>query len=111
MLDPNVRALMQSLCTWEKYTSDNLHGDESYAQAVELRCHIEQGVDAVRSGSGDTVVPRLHLYFDASDENVQAFGLRDRFTAPGIAGGDRKQPTSVSPVYGERGAWLVEVIL
>lgn len=110
-LDPNVRALMHSTCLWEKYASDDLYGDEAYAAAVSLVCHIEQGIDTLRTGSSDTVVPRLHLYFDAYDENVQSFGLRDRFTAPGIAGGDKKQPQRISPVYGDGAAWLVEVIL
>lgn len=110
-LDPNLRALMHSVCVWEKYSSDDVYGDESYETGVELACHVEQGIDRQSAGSADAYVPRLHLYFDAFDENVQAFSLRDRFTAPGIAGGDKKQPERIVPVYGEREAWLVEVIL
>lgn len=110
MLDPNVKALMQQLCSWEKYSSDNAYGEEAWEAPVQLACHIEQGIDAMRGGS-EQIVPRLHLYFDAYDEDVQSFTMRDRFTAPGIAGGDKKLPERISPVYGDGAAWLVEVIL
>lgn len=111
-LDENLKLLLASTISWQACTGQDVYGDESYAAAVELPCHIEESVDAVRTPDTTELVPRHCVYFDANDAHAQTFTLRDRFTAPGIAGGQPTQPVKINPVYGPGGdAWIVEVTL
>lgn len=113
-LDPQIRQLMTETVSWERHTGDDKHGDASYAAPVELACHVEpaaqSGDEALRRPDGTTVVPSVSMVFDAADANVLLFTHRDRFTVPGIAGGQALEPARVQPIYGGDGsAWLVEV--
>lgn len=115
-LPADVKQLMRRTVTWERHTGQDVYADETYAAAIALTCQVEpedQGRrEILRKADGTEVVPKLRLYFDAADADVQLFGDRDRFTAPDIAGGEKLQPAQVNTLYGPDGdAWLVEVVL
>lgn len=86
MVDSAVRELMNESVIWERATGRDIAADASYAAPVTIRCFTEErfgagsGIAAVRRPDETTVDARLDVYFDASDANVQLFGLEDRFT-------------------------------
>lgn len=110
-MPPEIRQLMTQTVAWEAYQSKNSHGDESYADPVDLACHVELAVDADRLPDETRVVPRHDLYFDGGDSRVQSFTLNDRFTVGGIAGGVPLQARQIDPVYGPPpgDVWTVKV--
>lgn len=111
-LDSNLAALMRNTVSWEAYAGRDEFGGESYAAPVPLACHVEENVVAQRTPDGETLLSRQCVYLDGTDGQVQGFTLKDRFTVPGVAGGQPSQPVAISPVYGPDGsAWLVAVTL
>lgn len=110
-LPREIRRLMTQIVQWESVASRDGHGDETYAAAVGLACHVEMNVDADRLPDENRAVPRQDLYFDGGDERVQSFTLSDRFTVPGVGGGQRLQAKSIDTVYGPPpgDSWLVKV--
>lgn len=117
-LDPNLAALMTLDCSWESKTGVDLHGQDTWADPVTLKCYPAFGALQIQRPNGTVYNSDQALYFDASDANVQTFKLGDRFTSVGIAGGQTLEAVAIEPNYSPgpslgapMAAWIVEVRL
>lgn len=115
-LDANILALMNDTVSWEAYTTQDGHGDPTYAAPKTLSCWIEEkglsgGVRAHRAAHADTFDPLYDVYFDANDPDVLTFDLRDRFTITTQTGGSHaEQPERIDTFRGPNGALWVTVV-
>ncbi len=117
-LDPNIAALLVVDVSWQAKTGVDDYGNDQWADPITLSCYPTYGARQIQRADGTVYVSQQSLTFDASDDNVQAFQLGDRFTSVGIAGGQTMEAQEIAPVYspgpglGEpMTAWLVEVFL
>lgn len=117
-LDPNLAALLTVDVDWQKKQGLDKNGQDTWASAVTLKCYPAFGSQQIQKPDGVVYTSTVALYFDANDTHVKTFQLGDRFTAPGIAGGQTLEAQRIEPNYspgpslGEpMAAWLVEVSL
>lgn len=119
MLDPALKELLTVPVSYEKATSARTkYGQEQWADPVTLLCYVEFGLRQIEGPNGTIYTSRQTLIFDGSDAPVQGFALGDRFTAPGIGGGQALEAVEInsanSPGPSFRApmsTWLVEVVL
>lgn len=121
MLDSNILALMNDTVLWERSTQGvdegDLHGDLHFYPAVTKSCWVEEagaegGFQRKIKNDFRMDVPQVNIYFDASDVDVQAFTLADRFTVNELAITMPQQPSRINTFYGPAGdAWLTVVTL
>lgn len=117
-LDPNLLSLMTVPVTWEAFNGFNDYGEPSYKAAVTKSCWLEErgygGGGQARREADETIVdPRVDIYLDATDPDVQAMTMYDRFTLP--TGSETAQPMSSQPermniFYGPTGDPWVKVV-
>ena len=117
-LDSNLAALFTETCNWSAKTGVDKHGQDTWAAPVALKCYPAFGQLQIQRKDGTVYSSDQALYFDASDANVQSFQLGDRFSAPGIAGGQQMEAVAIEPNYSPgpslgaaMTAWIVEVRL
>lgn len=117
-LDPNLAALLTTDVTWRSKTGVDKNGQDTWAVAVTLKCYPAFGALQIPKSDGTVYVSEQALYFDANDSRVATFKLGDKFTAPGIAGGQTLEAVSIEstvspgPSLGAAMApWIVEVRL
>ncbi len=121
-LPPEIAEMMTvEVCFWEKSLGVDGHGQQTYADPVEVDCWVEPaglggGLETNRAPLGGNVdatdvEPQLEIYFNADNVNVRAFTLDDRFTPGGIASaGQKLQAKRISTLYGppfdNKNPWL-----
>lgn len=117
-LDPNLAALLTEEISYQPKIGVDKHAQDVWGDAVTLKCYPAFGAQQIQKADGTLYDSEMALYFDASDPIVQGFQLGDRFTAPGIAGGQTQEAERIEPNYspGPRlgdpmKAWLIEVSL
>jgi hypothetical protein len=118
MLDPNLADLLTETATWYAKTGVDKHGQDMWADGVDIKCYPAFGAQMIERRDGTIYTSSLTLYFDANDANVQKFQLGDKFKAPGIAGGQTVEADRIEPNYSPGPAlgapmvaWLVQVNL
>lgn len=117
-LDANLAALFTENCQWQARSGVDVHGQDTWAAAVTLKCYPAFGQLQIQRKDGTVYSSDMALYFDATDTHVQSFQLGDRFSAPGIAGGQAMEAVAIEPSYSPgpslgaaMSAWIVEVRL
>lgn len=122
-LDPNIAALLTVQVSYSRKTGLDKNGQDVWAAPVTLNCYPASGTSGgggrqIQRKDGTVYVSTLSLYFDAGDETVQGFQLGDKFTAPGIGGGQTLEAAAISPTFSPgpdlgdpMSEWLVEVSL
>lgn len=117
-LDSNLAALFTETCNWSAKSGTDKHGQDTWADPVALKCYPAFGQSQIQRPDGVVYSSDQSLYFDASDANVQSFQLGDRFSAPGIAGGQTMEAVAIEPNFSPgpslgapMSAWIVEVRL
>lgn len=117
-LDSNIAALLTVDVAYEAKSGVDEYGQEQFADPVTLKCYPTLGSRQITRRDGTVYVSQMTLTFDAADATVAAFQLGDRFTAPGIAGGQQLEAQSIEGTYSPgpsigqpQEPWLVEVIL
>lgn len=117
-LDSNLAALLTVDIAYEAKNGTDEYGSETWPAPVTLQCYPSQGARQVQRRDGTVYESTMALYFDANDATVQGFQLGDRFTAPGIAGGQALEAVEIAPSYSPgpsigapQEPWLVEVLL
>jgi hypothetical protein len=117
-LDSNLAALLTVDVVWQSKSGTGGYGEDTWGAPVTLKCYPTYGVAQVPKADGTVYVSEQALYFDASDSRVATFKLGDRFTAPGIGGGQAMEAVAITPEYSpgpSLGAamtpWIVEVRL
>lgn len=117
-LDPNLAALLVTAVQYEKKNGHDHNGQETWDGPATLHCYVEIGVKQIETADGSVYVSQQTLIFDGNDATVQTFTLGDRFTAPGIAGGQAQEARAINPAMAPgpslnqaMSTWLVEVVL
>lgn len=117
-LDLNVAALLVVDVLWQPKTGLGDRGQDTWGDAITLQCYPAFGAMQVQKNDGTVYTSTVALYFDANDSRVQQFELGDRFTSPGIAGGQTLEAQRIEPTYSPgpdlgdaMTPWLVEVSL
>lgn len=123
-LDVNISALLTEDCTYYPKSGVDKHGQETWGAGVTLKCFPAAGSTGgagarqITKPDGTIYISTMSLSFDANNTTVQGFQLGDKFTSPGIAGGQTLEAREISTSYspgpslGEAmAAWLVEVSL
>lgn len=117
-LDPNLSALLTKSVSWQSKTGTDKYGQDTWAAAVSLKCYPSYGSKQVQRRDGTVYESSMSLYFDGNDANVQTFQLGDKFTSPGMAGGQTQEAVEITPEFSPGPSlnegmtqWMVEVML
>lgn len=117
-LDPNLAALLTVSVDWQAKTGLDKNGQDTWGAAVTLKCYPSFGARQIQNRDGTIYTSAVTLLFDASNAHVQTFKLGDKFTAPGIAGGQAQEAREIETSYSPgpslneaMSQWLVEVVL
>lgn len=118
---PEIRQLMYTPVTWEKFLGFDGHAEPLYAPGVELLCYREAhgllsgGENVFRDPDHTTSDPQWDLFFSGDDPSAREFSLYDRFT-PGGQGSSSAITeqveiinTGVGPPFDNRNPWLIIV--
>jgi len=116
-LDPNLLALMNQTVLWERCTGLDAYTDYQYAVSKKKKAWVEErgasgGVDVVQRPDETVYHTILDLFFDATDPDVQAFSMKDRFTIAAIEDDQVRadQPQRIQTFYGPDGEPWVKMV-